>query len=95
MQAPTEDGFIALSLVQDTLKDRVEHNPLGSGPITETDILALCETEGTMANGSGNFDIQEGTTGKSIRWNPDKTPQAYGGFGAPGQMTSPSSTFSR
>lgn len=97
VQAPTEDGFVAVSLVQDTLKDRVEHNPLGNGPITEKDILALCETEGTMINGGGTFDIRDEANGtKSIRWNQDKMPQTYGGgFGAPGQLTSPSSSFSR
>lgn len=86
-QVPTQDGFIPLHLVQKALKDRVEHN--------DFDILALCETEGTLVNGGGNFDIHGGKDDKSIRWNPDSSSQPLGGFGAPGQLTSPSSSFSR
>lgn len=98
---PSKDGFIPLGLVQTSLKEQVEFNPLGNGPLAEDDILILCETEGDLANGGGNFDIHEDGNGRSIRWNPDKRPQQLGSFGAPGapgapgQLGSPSSSFGR
>lgn len=98
MQDPSKEGFIPLSLVQTTLKDQVEFNPLGNGPLAEDDILILCETEGDLVNGGGNFDIHEDGSGRSIRWNADKRPQPLGAFGAPGapgQLGSPSSSFGR
>lgn len=96
MQDPSKDGLIPLQVVQDTMKDQVEFNPLGNGPLTENDILILCETEGTMVNGGGNFDIHEDGNGRSIRWNENKLPQPLGAFGAPGgHFGSPSSSFSR
>lgn len=95
-----KDGFIPLALVRDALKDQVgEYNPLGKGPLAEEDILALCETEGDIANGGGNFDISEDGGETNIRWNPDKmgnqprTQALGGGFGAPGQLGSPNSSF--
>lgn len=97
MQDPAADGFIPLNSVHEAIKDQIEFNPLGNGPLTDTDILTLCETEGTMMNGGGNFDVREDGSTKSIRWNPDKTPLPMGGFGAPGQIGSPimGSSFGR
>lgn len=97
MQDPATDGFIPLSSVHEVIKDQIEFNPLGNGPLTDNDILALCETEGTMINGGGNFDVHEDDNSKSIRWNPEKTPLSMGGFGAPGQIGSPimGSSFGR
>lgn len=97
MQDPAPDGFISLSSVHDAIKDQIEFNPLGNGPLTDNDILALCETEGTMMNGGGTFDVHEDGSSKSIRWNPDQTPLHMGGFGAPGQIGSPilGSSFGR
>lgn len=98
MQDLSKDGFISLNLALDTLRDQVDFNPLGNGPLSEDDVLVLCETEGDMVNGGGNFDIHEDGNGRNIRWNPDKMPQALGAFGAPGapgQFGSPSSSFGR
>lgn len=95
MQDPSKDGLIPLQVIQDTMKDQIEFNPLGNGPLTENDILILCETEGTMVNGGGNFEIREDGNGRSIRWNEHKVPQPLGAFGAPGQFGSPSSSFGR
>lgn len=97
MQDPATDGFIPLSSVHEAIKDQIEFNPLGNGPLADNDILALCETEGTMMNGGGNFDVHDDGNTKSIRWNPDKTPLPMGGFGAPGQIGSPimGSSFGR
>lgn len=100
VQDPATNGFIPLSSVHEAIKDQIEFNPLGNGPLTDHDILALCETEGTMVNGGGNFDIREDGSNKSIRWNREKTPplaMGGGGFGAPGQIGSPvlGSSFGR
>lgn len=95
MQDASREGLIPLHVVLDTLKDNIEFNPLGNGPLSENDILILCETEGTMVNGGGNFDIVENGSGRSIRWNEHKVPQSIGSFGAPGQLGSPSSSFGR
>lgn len=95
IQDPSREGLVPLQVVLDTLKDSVEFNPLGSGPLTEKDVLILCETEGTMVNGGGNFDIVGDGNDRSIRWNEYKVPQPVGTFGAPGQFGSPGSTFGR
>ncbi|KAK7742941.1 Stress response protein nst1 [Diaporthe eres] len=89
MKEPAKDGFIPLSSLQEAMKTYVDFNPMGDGPLTENDIVALCETEGNMANGGGNFDLVDEAGTKSIRWNPDKMAQPLGGFGAPGQIGSP------
>lgn len=89
------DGFVPLPRVLDAIKPNVDQNPLGHGPLTEDNLLALCETEGTMANGGGNFDIVEDANGRSIRWNEHKVLQPAGAFGAPGQFGSPGSSFGR
>jgi actin-related protein len=81
---PTKDGFIPLSSLQDAVKTYVDFNPMGDGPLTESDIVALCETEGNTANGGGSFDLVDEAGAKSIRWTPDKMPQPFGAFGAPG-----------
>ncbi|KAH8765389.1 stress response protein nst1 [Diaporthe sp. PMI_573] len=85
MKEPAKDGFIPLSSLQEAVKTYVDFNPMGDGPLTENDIVALCETEGNMANGGGSFDLVNEAGTKSIRWNPDKMPQPLGAFGAPGQ----------
>ncbi|KAG8167069.1 hypothetical protein KVR01_002758 [Diaporthe batatas] len=85
LKEPTKDGFIPLTSLQEAVKTYVDFNPMGDGPLTENDIVALCETEGNMANGGGNFDLVDEAGTKSIRWNPDKMPQPLGAFGAPGQ----------
>ncbi|CAN8102102.1 unnamed protein product [Discula destructiva] len=95
MRDPSREGLIDLHVVLDMMKDIVEFNPFGTGPLTEKDVLILCETEGTMVNGGGNFDIVEDGNGRSIRWNEHKVPQPVGAFGAPGQFGSPSSSFGR
>ncbi|ROW14098.1 hypothetical protein VPNG_04144 [Cytospora leucostoma] len=98
IKEPAKDGLIPLNSVQEAMKTYVDFNPMGDGPLTEDDILALCETEGTQANGGGNFDVHDGeATSKSIRWNPDKTPHPLGAFGAPGHIGSPvlGSSFGR
>lgn len=98
IKEPSKDGLISLSSVQEAMKTYVDINPMGDGPLTENDIVALCETEGTMANGGGNFDIHEGEgVSKNIRWNPDRNPQPLGAFGAPGHIGSPvmGSSFGR
>ncbi|KUI68669.1 Stress response protein NST1 [Cytospora mali] len=98
LKEPAKDGLIPLSTVQEAMKTYVDFNPMGDGPLTENDIVALCETEGNPANGGGNFDVHDGEgVTKSIRWNPDKAPQSLGAFGAPGHIGSPvlGSSFGR
>lgn len=95
IQGQSSDGFVPLSRVLDAIKPHVDQNPLGNGPLTEHNLLELCETEGTMVNGGGNFDIVENANGRSIRWNEHKVLQSAGAFGAPGQFGSPNSSFGR
>ena len=89
MKEPAKDGFIPLSSLQEAVKTYVDFNPMGDGPLTESDIVALCETEGNMANGGGTFELADEAGTKNIRWNPDKMAQPLGAFGAPGQIGSP------
>lgn len=64
-----------------------------SDPVSETEILSMCETEGNSQNGDGSFDIrQEKKSGKTfIRYDRSGgTPSmAIRNVGAPGQVSSP------
>ena len=90
----TSDGFISL----DAIKAQVDLlNPTNERPVSEDDLLALCETEGNMQNGGGSFDVREDGPHRFIRWvpsmhngiGPDGLPHLQRAVGAPGEIGSP------
>ena len=86
--------FISL----DAIKAQVDIlNPSNERPVSEDDLLALCETEGNMQNGGGSFDVREDGPRRYIRWvpsmnngiGPDGLPHLQRAVGAPGEIGSP------
>ncbi|KAK6196730.1 hypothetical protein LQW54_011239 [Pestalotiopsis sp. IQ-011] len=82
------DGFIDISIV----KGHVDSFNT-SEPVSESELLRMCETEGNPHNGDGSFDIRSvKKSGKtSIRYDPlGGAPSTIPrNVGAPGQLSSP------
>jgi hypothetical protein len=59
-----KDGYIALEAV------KAQIDLLNSGePVTESELLDICDTEGNHLNGGGNFDVRRDRMGNAvIRW---------------------------
>lgn len=83
------EGFIGLAAVKSQIDALT-----GDQGLTEQDLLNLCDTEGSLSNGGGTFDVRRdaGGPGKhTVRWAPDLSdiyPQ-YRAVGAPGEIGSP------
>jgi hypothetical protein len=76
------DGFTDINSIIDYI------NSSGEGPVSEKEILDICETEGNHLNGGGSFDIRrDGSNRCSIRHENDLPPQRP--VGAPGEIGSP------
>ncbi|KZZ98826.1 stress response protein nst1 [Moelleriella libera RCEF 2490] len=84
------DGYIELSAIKSHI-DLV----CGEPNMTEIDLLELCDTEGSLSNGGGTFDVRQSgrRSGKVvIRWIPDSNDGLGPGVravGAPGEIGSP------
>jgi hypothetical protein len=85
LEGSTPDGFYDVN----TVKDLVNHlNVAGEQPVSEKEILDICETEGNSVNGGGSFDIRkEGGDQCSIRHEIDILSNRP--IGAPGEIGSP------
>ncbi|KAI1342550.1 salt tolerance down-regulator-domain-containing protein [Xylariaceae sp. FL0016] len=83
-------GYIDLSAI----KAHVDSlNPPGSDPVSELEVLDMCETEGNPQNGGGSFDIRRSDGDKvAIRFE-KSAPSTSSPFskkvGAPGEIGSP------
>jgi hypothetical protein len=86
LEASAPDGFIDIN----ALRDQVEHmNPPGEPPVSEKEVLDICETEGNAINGGGAFDIRRDSNGHcSIRFE-SEIPTSHRALGAPGEIGSP------
>ncbi|KAK7429341.1 Stress response protein nst1 [Neonectria magnoliae] len=84
------EGYIGLA----TIKSQIDAQ-IGEQSIMEEDLLDLCDTEGSLSNGGGAFDVKRdaGGPGKhTVRWVPDPADgfsSQYRGAGAPGEIGSP------
>ncbi|KAH7131484.1 salt tolerance down-regulator-domain-containing protein [Dactylonectria estremocensis] len=83
------EGFVGLAHIKSYIDSHIgDHN------ITEVDLLNLCDTEGSLTNGGGTFEVQRNVGGPrkhTVRWLPDPNdgfPQ-YRAVGAPGEIGSP------
>ncbi|KAI0838864.1 hypothetical protein F5Y06DRAFT_34028 [Hypoxylon sp. FL0890] len=88
--AADSDRFIDLHAI----KGHVDSLSLpGHEPVSEAELLDMCETEGNPQNGGGSFDVRRGDNGKtSIRFVPDPgtaPPPFPRSVGAPGEIGSP------
>ncbi|KAH7026592.1 salt tolerance down-regulator-domain-containing protein [Microdochium trichocladiopsis] len=85
--AADSHGWIDLSAI----KGHVDS--IAAEPVTEAELLDMCETEGNAQNGGGTFDIKHGDNSKvSIKYDPDMPtgPSPFArNIGAPGEIGSP------
>lgn len=86
LEGSTPDGFNDIN----ALKDQLEHlNPPGEVPVSEKELLDICETEGNAINGGGSFDIRRDANGHcSVQYQSDM-PTLQRPLGAPGEIGSP------
>lgn len=82
LEGSARDGFTDVNSIIDYI------NSSGEGPVSEKEILDICETEGNHLNGGGSFDIRkDGSNRCSIRYENDTPPHRP--LGAPGEIGSP------
>jgi hypothetical protein len=86
LEGSTPDCFYDINLI----KEQIEHlNPPNEQPVSEQELLEMCETEGNSMNGGGSFEVRTDGNGQySIRYEND-TPLAHRPIGAPGEISSP------
>jgi hypothetical protein len=86
LEGSTPDGFYAINAIKEQVA--ILDAP-GDQPVTEKELLDICDTEGSSQNGGGSFDIRkEGNSHVSIRHEPD-VPSSNRPVGAPGEIGSP------
>ncbi|KXJ91906.1 salt tolerance down-regulator-domain-containing protein [Microdochium bolleyi] len=85
--AADAQGWIDLSAI----KGHVDS--IAPAPVTEAELLDMCETEGNAQNGGGTFDVQRRDNNKfSVKYDPDMAPGPSPfarNVGAPGEIGSP------
>jgi hypothetical protein len=84
-----KDDFIPL----ESIKGQVDLLNQGE-PVTEPELLDICDTEGNHLNGGGSFDVRRDDSGKvAIRWvsgnSAGDQPLLQRAVGAPGEIGSP------
>jgi hypothetical protein len=86
LEGSTPDGFYDVNLI----KEQIEHlNPPGEQPVSEKELLQICETEGNSVNGGGAFEVRNDGNGQSYIRHENDTPSAHRPIGAPGEIGSP------
>ncbi|KAK5996683.1 Stress response protein NST1 [Cladobotryum mycophilum] len=84
------EGYVDLGII----KSHIDVHS-GDPSITEQDLLNLCDTEGSLSNGGGTFEVKRDITGSgkhTVRWLPDTSDGLNPHFravGAPGEIGSP------
>lgn len=82
LEVASPGGFTDINSIIDYLSSSSE------GPVSEKEILDICETEGNHLNGGGSFEIRKDSKGHySIRHENDMPPHRP--VGAPGEIGSP------
>ncbi|OTB05531.1 hypothetical protein M426DRAFT_10575 [Hypoxylon sp. CI-4A] len=82
-------GYISLPAIKDHVNSI---NIPGHEPVSEAELLDMCDTEGNPHNGGGSFDVKNEASKYSIRFEPDggaPTLPFPRNVGAPGEIGSP------
>jgi actin-related protein len=86
LEGASPDGFHSINAIREQIE---RLNPPRDEPISEKELLDLCETEGNPNNGGGYFDVRQESDGRIlIRFEPD-VPSNHRTVGAPGDIGSP------
>lgn len=88
LQGTSEDGYLDVAHVRDEVNATFPHTDV---PVSELEILEICETEGSPNNGGGSFDIRKDAGDRhSILYEAEVAPRSSNqSFGAPGDIGSP------
>jgi hypothetical protein len=82
LEVSSPDGFTDIGSIIDYMGSS------GEGPVSEKEVLDICETEGNPLNGGGSFDIRKDSNNRySIRHENETSSQRP--VGAPGEIGSP------
>lgn len=74
LEGTTADGYHDVS----TVKDQVNLLYPTEVPVTEKEVLDICETEGSPSNGGGNFDIRDENGRHSIKYEIENSSRSFG-----------------
>lgn len=85
LQGSTPDGFFDINAVKEQLE--AVHSPRDE-PLSEKEILDICDTEGNATNGGGSFEVRNDSGRLLIRYESD-VPANHRPVGAPGEIGSP------
>lgn len=86
LQSSTPDGWLDI----DSIKNEVALlNPPREEPVSERELLDICDTEGNQMNGGGTFEIRHSNGKSQIHYVSDPTPHDFRAVGAPGEIGSP------
>ncbi|KUJ07469.1 uncharacterized protein LY89DRAFT_742701 [Mollisia scopiformis] len=86
LEGSTPDGYYDVKFI----KDQVDHlNPPSEAPVSEKELLEICETEGNATNGGGSFDVRDNGEGHFSIRHDDDLPPSHRPVGAPGEIGSP------
>ncbi|KAL3428074.1 stress response protein NST1 [Phlyctema vagabunda] len=85
LDGTSPDGYLDIAAI----KEQVDHlSPPQEQPITEKELLEICETEGNATNGGGSFEVREENGHRRIRYDFD-TSYVQRPLGVPGEIGSP------
>jgi hypothetical protein len=85
LEGSNPDGYYDINAI----KEQVDQASQLDQPVSEQELLDICETEGSAINGGGSFDIRKENKGHySIRYE-DDLPAPHRPVGAPGEIGSP------
>ncbi|PQE25691.1 stress response nst1 protein [Rutstroemia sp. NJR-2017a BBW] len=85
LEAMSQDKWIDI----ESIKDHVDRRNPREEPVSEKELLDLCDTEGDGSNGGGTFTVRTQPNGKSqVRYESDAPPQSFRAV-APGEIGSP------
>ncbi|KAF7884539.1 uncharacterized protein EAF02_004875 [Botrytis sinoallii] len=86
LQNSTQDGWLDI----DAIKNEVALlNPAREEPVSERELLDICDTEGNQMNGGGTFEIRSSDGKSQIHYVSDSIPHDFRSAGAPGEIGSP------
>lgn len=85
LEGNAPDGYVDINAIKEQVD---QFNPPNEQPVSEKELLDICETEGNPINGGGSFDIRKDANDHaSIRYENDTSSTRP--IGAPGEIGSP------
>jgi hypothetical protein len=79
LEGSNPDGYYDINVI----KEQVDQGNQLDQPVSEQELLDICETEGNVINGGGSFDTRKDNNGRfSIRYE-DDMPTPHRPIGAP------------